>query len=286
MGRLKLFSLLLSGTLLASNPAIGQDTILSSSSKAKAAANCAATMFSTGKLKISYNQQSDSEAEGMLKVGMLLLYLSALYSSQDEALAIYDEKNKSIDRGIIKASNGGASRSGIASYILNNLVPQNERCLNTIKDIGAKMSYLNDYAITPEGIELGNAVRGKTLDPIINSAHRNNSLPLKMNENSPVSSSSAAKINEIQNLDYIKPIKFSITELDLKGQARNIRLRVLVNELGRVDDVTIIDSTGLPDLDSKIRSAMRKATFIPYKEKGVALPAYFKQSFILNLSEN
>lgn len=272
--------------VLFSNYAFGQDTLPRNTLKAKSAAICAATMFNTGQLKISYNQQSDSEAEGMIKVGMLLLYLSALYSSQDEALAIYDEKNRIINLEIIKASNGGVSRSGIAGYILNNLVPQNERCINPIKDIEAKMSYLNDYAITSKGIELGNAVRGKTIDPIIKSAHINNSLPLKMNEKPPVSSSSAAKINEIQNLDYIKPIKFSITERDLKGQARNIRLKVLVNEVGRVEDVTIIDSTGLPDLDSKIRNAMRKATFIPYKEKGVALPAYFKQSFTLNLSEN
>lgn len=142
------------------------EVINKDNSKAKKAAECAANLFTTGQLKTLFNQQADYESKGMMLTGASLLYLSAMYSSQDEAFQVYDEKQKDITSNMISAVGDGTSRAAIASFIMDNLVPANEKCLPAMKDYIAKKTILNQTMETPTGKALISEVIKKTYGSI------------------------------------------------------------------------------------------------------------------------
>ncbi|WP_343597930.1 TonB family protein [Acinetobacter sp.] len=73
----------------------------------------------------------------------------------------------------------------------------------------------------------------------------------------------------------------SYDQSDLKGEARSVVVAIEANEKGVITSVRIVKSSGLPDLDEKIKKAVRSAKFKPYKENGVAYPIRANQPFDL-----
>ncbi len=91
------------------------------------------------------------------------------------------------------------------------------------------------------------------------------------------------KLVSSQQVSYIRQPKFEFDNDDLKQKARSIKLRLNVGADGKVDNVQVIQSTGLPALDARLQRAWQKAIFSPYKENGVAIPTYQFQEFTLDL---
>jgi protein TonB len=58
------------------------------------------------------------------------------------------------------------------------------------------------------------------------------------------------------------------------GETGKVVLRVLINENGRADKVTVETSSGFSRLDEAARQAAQRALFKPYIEDGRAVPAY------------
>lgn len=80
--------------------------------------------------------------------------------------------------------------------------------------------------------------------------------------------------------------KISYTNSDLKGEARAGTVLVEADEKGKITNVRITKSTGVPALDEKILRQVRSAKFKPYKENGVAYPIRAEQPFELELNPN
>ncbi len=87
----------------------------------------------------------------------------------------------------------------------------------------------------------------------------------------------------VEGVSYIKPPRLSITERDLKGQARTVKLKINIGKTGKVEAVQVVSSSGINALDQKVASALKKATFTPHRVNGVAIPVYTIQPFELNL---
>ncbi len=60
---------------------------------------------------------------------------------------------------------------------------------------------------------------------------------------------------------------------ELKGEARKVVVRIVVNAAGKVDEVTIVQSSGITSIDNSVKRAVKRATFHPYRNNGVASPA-------------
>lgn len=71
----------------------------------------------------------------------------------------------------------------------------------------------------------------------------------------------------------------------LAGQARQIKVKLLVSAAGRVEAVQVMESTGLPRLDQLIVRKFMRVQFYPYLENGVAIPVYVIQEFAFQLSD-
>ena len=87
----------------------------------------------------------------------------------------------------------------------------------------------------------------------------------------------------VEGVSYIKPPRLNITERDLKGEARTVKLRINIGANGKVDAVQVVSSSGITSLDQKVASALKKATFTPHRINGIAVPVYTVQPFELNL---
>ena len=87
----------------------------------------------------------------------------------------------------------------------------------------------------------------------------------------------------VEGVSYIKPPRLSITERDLKGQARTIKLRINIGANGKVEAVQIVSSSGIAATDQKVANALKKATFTPHRVNGIAVPVYIIQPLELNL---
>ena len=87
----------------------------------------------------------------------------------------------------------------------------------------------------------------------------------------------------VEGVSYIKPPRLNITERDLKGEARTVKLRITIGANGKVEAVQVVSSSGITSLDQKVASALKKATFTPHRINGVAVPVYTVQPFELNL---
>lgn len=61
-------------------------------------------------------------------------------------------------------------------------------------------------------------------------------------------------------------------DTDLKGSPRSITVTIEANEKGKVTNVKVIKSSGIPALDEKVVRAVCAAKFTPYKENGIAYP--------------
>lgn len=80
---------------------------------------------------------------------------------------------------------------------------------------------------------------------------------------------------QVEGVAYKNPPQIDQPSDDeLGGQARKVVVKVLINEFGRVDSIEIIRSSGIASLDSSVKRAVKRATFNPYRENGVAMPVY------------
>ena len=61
---------------------------------------------------------------------------------------------------------------------------------------------------------------------------------------------------------------------------------ITADAAGKVTDVRVIRSSGVPALDQKVVRAVQNAKFRPYKENGVAYPFKAEQPFELKLNSN
>lgn len=89
----------------------------------------------------------------------------------------------------------------------------------------------------------------------------------------------------VEGVSYIRAPRLEISDTDLKGQSRTVKLRISISASGKVDDVQVVSSSGLTALDQKVSRALKRATFTPHRVDGVAVPVYTIQPFVLNLSK-
>ncbi len=89
----------------------------------------------------------------------------------------------------------------------------------------------------------------------------------------------------VEGVSYIRPPRLEISDSDLKGQARTVKLRISISASGKVEDVQVVSSSGLSTLDQKVARALKRATFTPHRVNGIAVPVYTIQPFELNLSK-
>ena len=89
----------------------------------------------------------------------------------------------------------------------------------------------------------------------------------------------------VEGVSYIKPPRLNITERDLKGEGRTVKLRINIGASGKVDAVQVVSSSGITALDQKVANALKRATFTPHRINGVAVPVYTVQPFELNLPQ-
>lgn len=89
----------------------------------------------------------------------------------------------------------------------------------------------------------------------------------------------------IDGVSYIRPPRLQISDNDLKGQSRTVKLRISISASGKVEDIQVVSSSGLTPLDEKVARALKKAVFTPHRVDGVAVPVYTIQPFELNLSQ-
>ena len=76
--------------------------------------------------------------------------------------------------------------------------------------------------------------------------------------------------------------KLSVTAKDLDNQTRSVMVLIEADEKGKITNVRITRSSGLPNLDEKVLRAVRSAKFKPYMENGVAYPIRAEQPFDLS----
>lgn len=101
--------------------------------------------------------------------------------------------------------------------------------------------------------------------------------PLEINEELPPT---------IEEPSYIRPPRLNITDSDLKGQSRTMKLSFDITSKGKVENIEVLESTGLLDVDQKIINAMKRALFVPKKENGIGVASRSSQSFTLSAEEN
>jgi protein TonB len=79
---------------------------------------------------------------------------------------------------------------------------------------------------------------------------------------------------EISTVEYVRPPEPRYPPASRAArEAGLVLLRVLVDERGRAQDVSVLKSSGHRRLDDAARTAVRRALFKPYVEGGVARAA-------------
>lgn len=76
--------------------------------------------------------------------------------------------------------------------------------------------------------------------------------------------------------------KVSFTPKDLENQTRLISVYIEADEKGKITNVRITRSSGLPNIDEKTLRAIRSSKFKPYMENGIAYPIKTEQPFEFN----
>ena len=87
-------------------------------------------------------------------------------------------------------------------------------------------------------------------------------------------------------ISWVRSPKPAYTNRDLQGADRTVVVSITADAAGKVTDVRVIRSSGIPALDQKVVRAVQNAKFRPYKENGVAYPFKAEQPFELKLNSN
>ena len=83
-------------------------------------------------------------------------------------------------------------------------------------------------------------------------------------------------------IQWSRSPKVSFTPKDLENQTRLISVYIEADEKGKITDVRITRSSGLPNIDEKTLRAIRSSKFKPYMENGIAYPIKTEQPFEFN----
>ncbi|ELW9244682.1 energy transducer TonB, partial [Acinetobacter baumannii] len=75
--------------------------------------------------------------------------------------------------------------------------------------------------------------------------------------------------------------RLTVSPKDLQGEARSVVVLIEADEKGKITNVRVTRSSGIPSLDDKVVRAVRSAKFKPYMENGVAYPIKAEQPFDL-----
>ena len=73
-------------------------------------------------------------------------------------------------------------------------------------------------------------------------------------------------------IQWSRSPKVSFTPKDLENQTRLISVYIEADEKGKITNVRITRSSGLPNIDEKTLRAIRSSKFKPYMENGIAYP--------------
>lgn len=89
-----------------------------------------------------------------------------------------------------------------------------------------------------------------------------------------------------KNIQWSIAPRLQIRPSDLDGQNRTAKLLIDADTQGKITNVTILESTGLPSLDQKLIRTVARAQFKPYIYKGLATPFQVIQPFDLSTTEH
>jgi protein TonB len=99
--------------------------------------------------------------------------------------------------------------------------------------------------------------------------------PVKPASPEPTPPVQPAPPKTVEGVAYNKAPKIDApSESELKGRTLKVVVRVLINTSGRVDTVEVTKSSGVSSIDNSVKRAVKRATFYPYRENGVAMPVY------------
>lgn len=68
--------------------------------------------------------------------------------------------------------------------------------------------------------------------------------------------------------------KFSYETSELKGEPRQIVLKLKVNKTGIIRSIKVIKSTGIPELDDKVIKCVQISQFQPYKSSFIVVQPF------------
>ncbi len=83
-------------------------------------------------------------------------------------------------------------------------------------------------------------------------------------------------------IQWSRSPKVSFTPKDLENQTRLISVYIEADAKGKITNVRITRSSGLPNIDEKTLRAIRSSKFKPYMENGIAYPIKTEQPFEFN----
>lgn len=99
----------------------------------------------------------------------------------------------------------------------------------------------------------------------------------------PVADSSPKRVSiGGSGIQWSRSPKVSFTPKDLENQTRLISVYIEADEKGKITNVRITRSSGLPNIDEKTLRAIRSSKFKPYMENGIAYPIKTEQPFEFN----
>lgn len=100
-------------------------------------------------------------------------------------------------------------------------------------------------------------------------------------ESSHKSNATVSEVKILQDapLRWMRSPRVSLLDGDLEGKPRKVVVDIQADQTGKITNVKIKTSSGLPDLDDLVIQAVKKARFHPYIENGVSYPVEVTQPF-------
>lgn len=124
--------------------------------KAKLAADCAAVFISAGQLRTVLLQTADKDAITMGDAGLMLLKISALYSSSDKALTFYDDHNRALNNKMQQYMGSSTDPIKFANFSNKYLIPKFPNCMNIGGGLTAQL--IREYLATDDGKNLAKGI--------------------------------------------------------------------------------------------------------------------------------
>lgn len=118
----------------------------------------------------------------------------------------------------------------------------------------------NVYSLEPAVDNSWQRINSEATDNIV--------LVKRTREGSEFNSSSEFNVESLDKVMWARKPRIAITQADLQGQNRKLLLNVKANNHGIITSVTVIQSSGLIELDNKAISAVKSAKIKSYQLNG------------------